>query len=241
MIEFGHTAPFAGTASPASLALVRTRFIRIVYQWMAGGLALTAATALLVVSSPTLLMNLVMNRGLFLLLIFAELGLVVWLSGWIQKMSVRTASWAFLGYSVLNGVTLSSIFVAYTGSSIAVTFATTAAVFGAAAVYGTVTGRDLTSMGSFAFMGLVGVLVGSLLNWFFRSPAFDWALTYVGVIVFVILAAYDAQKVQRIGLSVASQGEAALSRCAILGALALYLDFINLFLLLLRLFGRQRD
>jgi FtsH-binding integral membrane protein len=90
-------------------------------------------------------------------------------------------------------------------------------------------------------MGLVGVLIGSFLNWFFKSPAFDWALTYVGVIVFVLLAAYDAQKVQRIGLSAAAQGEAALSRHAILGALALYLDFINLFLLLLRLFGRRRD
>jgi FtsH-binding integral membrane protein len=144
MIDLGTSAPYAGAVSPASLALVRTRFVKAVYQWMAGGLALTAATSLLVVSSPTLLMNLVMNRGLFLLLIFAELGLVVWLSGWIQKMSVRTASWAFLGYSVLNGVTLSIIFVAYTGASIAVTFATTAAVFGAAAVYGTVTGRDLT-------------------------------------------------------------------------------------------------
>lgn len=240
MIQLGTAAPRAGAYSPASLALVRTRFVRNVYQWMAGGLALTAATALLIVSSPTLLMNLVMNRGAFITLMLAELGLVVWLSGWVERMSVRTASWAFLGYSVLNGATLSVIFVAYTGTSIALTFATTAAVFGAAAAYGSVTGRDLTSMGSFAFMGLVGVLVGSLLNWFFKSPAFDWALTYVGVIVFTLLAAYDAQKIQHMGVSAANQGEAALSRHAILGALALYLDFVNLFLMLLRIFGRRR-
>lgn len=240
MIQLGTAAPRATVSSAGALSLVRTRFVRNVYQWMAGGLALTAATALLIVSSPALLMNLVMNRGAFLGLMLAELGLVVWLSGWIERMSVRTASWAFLGYSVLNGATLSVIFVAYTGTSIALTFVTAAAVFGAAAAYGSVTGRDLTSMGSFAFMGLVGLLVGSLLNWFFKSPAFDWALTYVGVIVFTLLAAYDAQKIQRMGLSAASLGEAALSRHAILGALALYLDFVNLFLMLLRIFGRRR-
>lgn len=241
MIQLGTATSGATAHSQAALAQVRTRFVRSVYQWMAGGLALTAATALLVVSSPTLLMNLVMNRGAFYVLLFAELGLVVWLSGWIERMSVRTASWAFLGYSVLNGVTLSVIFVAYTGTSVALTFVTTAAVFGSAAVYGSVTGRDLTSVGSFAFMGLVGLLVGSLLNWFFKSPAFDWALTYVGVVVFTLLAAYDAQKIQRMGLAAAGRGEAALSRNAILGALALYLDFINLFLMLLRIFGRRRD
>ncbi len=235
------TAHAAPAVSPQVLAEVRTRFVRTVYNWMAGGLALTAATALLVVSSPTLMETLVLRRGVFLGLVLAELGLVVWLSGWIHKMSVRAASWAFLGYSVLNGLTLSVLFLAYTGTSIALTFGVCAVTFGAAAAYGTLTGRDLSGAGSFAFMGLIGVLVGSLLNWWLRSPAMDWLITYAGVIVFVVLAAYDAQKVQRIGIAAAASGEATLSRQAILGALALYLDFINLFLFLLRIFGRGRE
>jgi FtsH-binding integral membrane protein len=228
-------------ADPRTLTLVRTRFMRNVYQWMAGGLALTAATSLLVLYNPALLSALVMNRAVFFGLIIAELGLVVWLSGWIHRMEVRTASWAFLGYAVLNGVTLSVVFLMYTGSSIALTFGVCAVTFGAAAGYGTVTGRDLSGAGSFAFMGLIGVLVGSVLNWWLQSPAMDYLITYAGVLVFVVLAAYDAQKVQRIGVSAAAQGEAALSRHAILGALALYLDFINLFLFMLRIFGRGRD
>ncbi len=228
-------------ADPRTLELVRTRFVRTVYQWMAGGLALTAATALLVVQSPALLAALVLNRAVFFGLIFAELALVVWLVGWIPRMGVRTASWAFLGYSLLNGITLSVVLLVYTGTSVALTLGVCALTFGAAAAYGTVTRRDLTAAGSFAFMGLVGLIVASLANWFFRSPAMDWIISYVGVIVFVVLAAYDAQKIQRIGLSAAGQGEAALSRHAILGALALYLDFVNLFLFLLRIFGRTRE
>ncbi|WP_051463187.1 Bax inhibitor-1/YccA family protein [Deferrisoma camini] len=237
-LSLSQTVP---VADPRTLALVRTRFVRAVYQWMAGGLVLTAASALLVVRSPALMGALVLNRGAFLFLILAELGLVVALSGWIGRMSVTAASWAFLGYSVLNGVTLSVIFLVYTGTSIVLTLGVAAATFGAAALYGTVTRRDLTSAGSFAFMGLVGVLVASIANWFLRSPALDWALSYMGVLVFTVLAAYDAQKVQRIGVAAAAGGEAALSRQAILGALALYLDFVNLFLFLLRIFGRGRD
>lgn len=239
MIDFPTAS--AAPASAETLALVRTRFVRVVYQWMAGGLALTAATALLVVSSPALMGALVFRPGVLLALVLAELGLVIALSAWIHKMRVRTASWVFLAYSVLNGVTLSAILLVYTGSSVALTFGVCAATFFAAATYGTVTGRDLAGAGSFAFMGLIGILIGSVANWFLRSPAFDWALTYVGVLVFVILAAYDAQKIQRLGVTAAAQGEAALSRQAILGALALYLDFVNLFLFLLRIFGRSRD
>ena len=235
-----------GTFAPArpdtrTVEVVRTRFVRAVYQWMAGGLALTAATSLLVIQSPALLSALVLQRGVFFALIFGELALVVALSAWIQRMSVRTASWAFLGYAVLNGITLSVVFLAYTGTSIALTFGICATTFAAAAAYGTFTGRDLTNAGSFAFMGLIGVLIASVANWLFRSPALDWALSYAGVLVFVILAAYDAQKIQRIGVAAAARGEAALSRQAILGALALYLDFINLFLFMLRIFGRARD
>lgn len=231
----------AAPASAETIALVRSRFVRAVYQWMGGGLALTAATALLVVRSPALMGALVFQRGVLLTLVLAELGLVVALSLWIHKMGVRTASWAFLAYSVLNGLTLSGLLLVYTGSSVAVTFMVCASTFFAAAAYGTMTGRDLAGAGSFAVMGLVGLVVGSLANWLLRSPALDWALTYAGVLIFVILAAHDAQKIQRLGVTAAAQGEAALSRHAILGALALYLDFVNLFLVLLRIFGRSRD
>ena len=201
MIDF--TTASAAPASAETLALVRTRFVRVVYQWMAGGLALTAATALLVVSSPALMGALVLQRGVLLALVLAELGLVIALSAWINKMRVRTASWVFLAYSVLNGITLSAILLVYTGSSVALTFGVCAATFFAAATYGTVTGRDLAGVGSFAFMGLIGILIGSVANWFLQSPAFDWALTYVGVLVFVILAAHDAQKIQRLGVTAA--------------------------------------
>jgi FtsH-binding integral membrane protein len=240
MFSKDFTAPYAARVSPETADLVRTQFVKVVYQWMAGGLALTAASAFLVASNPALI-RMVFQSGVFFVLILAELGLVIWLSGWIHKMSVRTASWAFLGYSVLNGVTLSVVLIRYTGSSVGLTFVVCAATFGSAAAYGTFTGRDLTGAGSFAFMGLIGIIAGSVLNWFFASAALDWLITYAGVAVFVVLAAYDAQKVQRIGIAASSQGEAALSRYAIMGALALYLDFINLFLFLLRIFGRSRD
>lgn len=231
----------AAAIRPEVLALVRTRFVRNVYTWMAGGLALSAATALLVASTPALLSAIVTNRILFFGLMIAEVGLVMWLAVRIQKMSVRTASWVFLGYSILNGATLSVIFLAYTATSIVLTLAVAASVFAAAAVYGATTKRDLTSIGAMAFMALIGFMIASLVGYFFHLTALSWILNYVGVVIFVALAAYDAQKIQRMGVEAAASGEAAMSRYAIMGALALYLDFINLFLLLLRIFGQQRD
>ncbi len=231
----------AAAIRPEVLALVRTRFVRNVYTWMAGGLALSAVTALLVASTPALFQAIIMNRILFFGLMIGELALVMWLSLRIHKMSVRTASWVFLGYSILNGATLSVILLAYTASSVALTLAVAASVFGAAAVYGTTTKRDLTSIGAFAFMALIGFMIASLVGFFFHLSTLMWILNYVGVVIFVALAAYDAQKIQHLGLEASAMGEAALSRYAIMGALALYLDFINLFLLLLRIFGQQRD
>lgn len=231
----------AAAIRPEVLSLVRTRFVRNVYTWMAGGLALSALTALLVASTPALLQAIVTNPILFFGLMIAEVGMVLWLSIRVHKMSARTASWVFLGYSVLNGATLSVIFLAYTATSIMLTLAVAASVFAAAAVYGATTKRDLTSVGALAFMGLIGLIIASLVGYFFHLPKLAWILNYVGVVIFVALAAYDAQKIQRMGVEAAASGEAALSRYAILGALALYLDFVNLFLLLLRIFGSQRD
>jgi len=232
---------FAGSIRPEVLTQVRTRFVRSVYSWMAGGLALSAATAALVGHSEALLSAIVFNRALFWGLIIGELLLVVGISAGINKMSVRTASWLFLAYSVLNGATLSVIFLMYTSTSIVLTLAVSASVFGAAAVYGATTKRDLTSLGAIAFMGLIGLIVATLVSYFFHLPTLGWIMNFVGVAVFTALAAYDAQKIQHMGIQAALTGEGAMSRYAILGALALYLDFVNLFLFLLRIFGQSRD
>lgn len=230
-----------GAVDAQTAELVRTRFVKNVYSWMAGGLGVTAAASFMVLKSETLLATLIMNKFLFWGLILAEFGLVVWLSGWIHRMSVATASWAFLGYSLVNGVTLSVIFLAYTPSSVAIAFTVAAGMFATAAIYGTVTKSDLTKLGSIAIMGLFGLIIASIANMFLANNVLDWVISYVGVGIFTVLTAYDAQKVKDLGYTAAGHGEAALSRYAILGALALYLDFINLFLLLLRIFGNSRD
>lgn len=234
------TASFAGV-STATAELVKTKFVKNVYTWMAGGLGVTAAASIMVLKSETLLAALIMNKFLFWGLILAELGLVVWLSGWINRMSVATASWAFLAYSLLNGLTLSLVFLRYTPSSVAIAFAVSAGMFGSAALFGTITKRDLTSIGSIAFMAVIGIIIASLANIWLASSALDWIISYAGVAIFTALTAYDAQKIQQMGYSAAGAGEAALSRYAIIGALALYLDFINLFLFLLRIFGNNRE
>lgn len=234
------TEPFTGIGIK-NAELVRTGFIRNVYAWMAGGLAVTALTAAMVARSPAFINTLAQNPMLFWVLIIGELGLVVWLSGWINRMSVRTASWVFLGYSFLNGLTMSVIFLAYKLSTIGTAFAVAAGMFAAAAIYGTVTKKDLSGVGSIAFMALIGIIIASVANIFLASRLMDWVISYIGVAIFTALTAYDAQKITNMGYSASAAGEAALSRAAIIGALALYLDFINLFLFLLRIFGNSRD
>jgi uncharacterized protein len=211
---------------------VQNGVMRGVYAWMGGGLALTAFVSLLTVSSPALLQAILGNRILFYALIFGELGLVVAISGAINKISASTASLLFLGYAALNGLTMSTIFVAYTSSSIASTFVISAGMFGAMSLYGFVTKSDLTSWGSFLFMGLVGIVIASVVNIFLQSSAIYWVVSFCGIIVFTGLTAYDTQKIKNAG-NTGTKG-------AILGALTLYLDFINMFLIMLRLFGNRR-
>lgn len=234
------TAVFGGI-DVKTAELVRTKFVKNVYAWMAGGLGVTAVASVMVMRSETLLSALIFNPLLFWGLILAEIGLVIWISGWINKMSVATASYAFLGYSLINGITLSVIFLRYTPTSIAIAFSVAAAMFASAAIFGTITKKDLTSIGAMGFMAVIGIVIASLVNMFLKSSALDWIISYAGVAVFTALAAYDAQKVKEMGYSAAGAGEVALSRYAIIGALALYLDFINLFLFLLRIFGSSRD
>jgi hypothetical protein len=177
-----------------------------------------------------------------MVLIFAELGLVWYLSARIEKMQASTATGLFFLYAFLNGLTLSVIFLVYSGSSIAATFFITAGMFLSMSVYGMVTKRNLDGLGSFMFMGLIGIIIASIVNLFIGSTVLESAISLIGVIVFVGLTAYDVQKIKMMGEEgIMSQGEATVRKGTIIGALALYLDFINLFLMLLRLFGGARD
>jgi uncharacterized protein len=221
-----------------SVAEIEERtFIGKVYRWMGLGLLLTALTAYFVVNSE-FVYTLASNSILFWGLLIAELGLVVYLSARIQKMSAETATAAFIVYSVLNGVTLSLILLVYTGASVASTFMTTALTFGAMSAYGYFTKRDLTSMRSYLMMGLVGLIIASVINMFWANSTMYWIISYAGVLLFVGLTAYDTQKIKKMGKVV--EGVQTTQKMAILGALTLYLDFINLFLFLLRILGNRK-
>ncbi len=217
-----------------------SKFIAQVYNWMFIGLLTTGFTSMMAVNSRSFMELILTNRAVLMFLMIAELGMVFGLVGAINKMSAKTASTLFMLYSILNGLTLSTIFLVYTSESIAGTFFVTAATFGAVSLYGHKTKKDLTSVGNLAFMGLIGVIIASVVNMFLASSALHWLLTYLGVAVFVGLTAYDTQKLKTLyaGIAVDAEGQA---KVAILGALTLYLDFINLFLLLLQLFGGRRD
>jgi FtsH-binding integral membrane protein len=217
-----------------------TIFLAKVFNWMGIGLGITGLVAWFTATSG-LAMSIV-GGPLFMVLILAELGMVFYLSARIDKIEPGTATGLFLGYAVLNGLTLSTVFLAYTGASIGGTFVITAGMFGAMSVYGLVTKRDLSGMGSFLFMGVIGIILASVVNWFLKSPGLYWAISGIGVLVFVGLTAYDVQKIKNMGeQGILTQGEGAIRKGAIIGALALYLDFINLFLMLLRFFGGSRD
>jgi FtsH-binding integral membrane protein len=217
-------------------------FIQSVYNWMAVGLGLTGVTAFLVANSPAMMQLIFGNRLLFFGLIIAELVLVFSISAKVGKMNASTATGLFVLYAVLNGLTLSVIFLAYTASSIASTFFICAGTFLACSIYGMMTKRDLTSMGGFLMMGLIGIIIASVVNMFVQSSGMAMVISYIGVLVFVGLTAYDTQKLKNMAMTQPDGLDAAVVRKgAILGALSLYLDFINLFLMLLRIFGGGRD
>lgn len=209
-----------------------------VYAWMTAGLLVTGAIAMFVASSEALT-SLILGTPLYFVLVLVELGMVWYLSSRINKMAVSTATAMFLLYSALNGLTLSAIFLVYTSASIATTFFITAGTFGAMSLYGYVTKRDLTSIGNLCFMALIGFLLASLVNIFLQSTGLYWILTFLGILIFVGLTAWDTQMIRRMSQSATSETEG--QRIAIFGALHLYLNFINLFLLLLRIFGNNDD
>ncbi len=214
-----------------------TTFLRSVYGWMAVGLTVTAAIAWFVAGTPEIALTIARNRVLFWGLLLAQLGIVIWLSARVQTMAAGTASMLFLLYSALTGLTMSFVLLAFTGESVATTFFVTAGTFGALAVYGTVTSRSLAGWGQFLFMGLIGVVIASVVGMFWHNDAFQFVLSFIGVIVFTGLTAYDAQRLK--GMALATGGQA--GAYSIVGALTLYLDFINLFLFMLRFMGNRRD
>ncbi|MDD2388775.1 MAG: Bax inhibitor-1/YccA family protein [Desulfobacterales bacterium] len=217
-------------------------FVRSVYNWMAIGLALTGFVAFYVSNSETMLSLIFGNKLVFFGLIIGELALVFSISARVHKMQASTATGLFVLYAALNGATLSAIFLAYTRSSIASTFFICAGTFIACSVYGSTTKRDLTSMGGFMMMGLIGIVIASVVNIFLKSSGMSMIISYIGVIVFVGLTAYDTQKIKMMAATQPADLEAgAIRKGAILGALSLYLDFINLFLMLLRIFGGNRE
>jgi FtsH-binding integral membrane protein len=232
------TMPFPTTQSQVRV----NEFIRSVYNWMATGLGLTGLVAFYVASSPTLVQMVFGNQLVFFGLIIGELALVFALSARVQRMQASTATGLFLLYALLNGATISFIFLAYTGTSVAQVFFICAGTFVACSFYGWTTKRDLTSLGGFVTMGLIGIIIASVVNIFVRSSSMGMIISYIGVIVFVGLTAYDTQRLKNMALQQPDGfGEGVARNAAILGALALYLDFINLFLMLLRIFGNRRE
>ncbi|MEI8345101.1 MAG: Bax inhibitor-1/YccA family protein [Candidatus Omnitrophota bacterium] len=217
-----------------------SNFISRVYLWMAAGLGISTLAAFCLLCQPVLMRMVISNKLIFIGLIIAEFALVMWLSVAAMRMSALKASILFVVYSVLNGVTLSAILLVYTGGSVMTTFAVCAGTFLFFSMYGATTKKDLTSMGGFMMMGLIGVVLASFVNMFLKSSALGWVMTFVGIAVFMGLTAYDTQQLKAIH-AMGFQDREMEKKTAILGALKLYLDFINLFLMLLRVFGKGRD
>src|SRR5690349_17783219 len=237
-----NTAATVGVPHAARDAGLRS-YMLSVYNYMASGVLLTGIVALLFANSS--LINYIVDPAtgratlFFWVALFAPLGLVMWLSYGINRMSASTAQMIFWGYAALIGVQFSSLFLVYTGASIAQAFFATSAAFFGLSLYGYSTKRDLSGLGTFLIMGVVGLFVAMLINLFLRSPAMNLAISAIGVLIFAGLTAYDTQKIKSLYFSVAGHGEA-MAKTAVMGALNLYIDFINMFLFLLRFMGNRR-
>jgi hypothetical protein len=222
-----------------AVAAEQQRFMVRVYNWMTAGLAITGFMAFYVSGNETIMSIIFGNPIMPIVLMIVQIGLVFWLASRVMQMSVSQATGVFMLYAGLTGVTFSFIFVVYTSASITSTFLVTAGTFGAMSLYGYTTKKDLTSWGSFLFMGLIGIIIASVVNMFMQSSMMHMIITYAGVLIFVGLTAYDTQKIKEMNI-LGNEGTDEDTKEAIRGALTLYLDFINLFLMLLRLMGDRR-
>jgi FtsH-binding integral membrane protein len=238
MERFEGTAANEFTGNGVATATRVTTFLRTVYGWMCAGLAITALVAYSIASSPALVQVLVSNHLLFLGLFVGQIGLVFFLSARVDRLAPGAATVLFMAYAALTGVTLSVLVLAYTAVSIATTFIVTAGMFGALALYGSTTRRSLAGAGQFFFMGVIGLVLASIVGLFWHSAALQFLISVVGVIVFTGLTAWDAQRLKAMAVALPTGQVGAY---AIVGALSLYLDFINLFLFLLRFLGGRRE
>ena len=228
------------TISVDATAAEQQRFMVRVYNWMTAGLGITGFMAFYISNSPAM-MNIIFGNPIMpIALIITQIGLVFWLATRVMQMSASKATGVFMLYAGLTGITFSAIFMAYTTASIFSTFLVTAGTFGAMSLYGYTTKKDLTSWGSFLFMGLIGIIIASLVNMFMQSSMMHMIITYAGVLIFVGLTAYDTQKIKEMNI-LGNEGTEEDTKEAIRGALTLYLDFINLFLFLLRFMGDRRQ
>ena len=233
-------APRLVQISAEEAADVQARFFAQVYGWMAAGLGLTGGIAMFASSSPALMQFVFGTRFVFLGLIIVELVIVGFLSARIFNWSLGKVQAAFVGYAVLNGVTLSCVFLAYTSASIASTFFITAGTFGIMSLFGYFTKADLSGWGKLLSMAVIGLVLAMVVNIFLNNSVLEIITSFIGVLVFVALTAYDTQKLKQLALLGVTEGEETGSKASILGALTLYLDFVNMFLFLLRLFGSRR-
>ena len=238
MAQYENYAPYH--AGIDSIETVNAIF-RKVYQFMAMGLILTALAAYFTASSQFMLEMLYTSRAPVIIIAVAEIGLVLWLSAGINNLSASAARNIFFVYSILNGLLCSSVLLVYTQESIAKAFLTTAGMFGAMSIYGLYTKRDLSAWGSFLYMGLFGLIIGMVINMFIGSSTAEMTMSILGIIIFLGLTAYDTAKIKTLAGSYDSFDDEATGKIAVIGALELYLDFINLFLYLVRLFGKRRN
>src|SRR5262245_9188575 len=223
----------------ADAQLRQSSFLGQVYAWMTAGLLVTSAVAAYTASTPVVLNLIYGNPYTIWILFIAQIGLVIGLSAAIDRLAPPAAVALFIGYAALNGLTLSALLLVYTSTSIAQAFLAAAATFLVMSLYGTTTKRDLSTAGNLVVMALIGFVIGSVINLFWANSALYWVLTYLGIAIFIGLTAYDTQQIKR--MSQQAQDDTSARRLAIIGALKLYLDFINLFVLLLRIFGSPRE
>jgi hypothetical protein len=231
--------PARGSMTNAQIAAEQISFMNKVYMWMSLALVVTGVVAMYVASNIPLVKMIVFNKVIFYGLLIGELALVWYLSSAIESLSSTAATGMFLVYAAVNGLTLSVVFLVFTAESIASTFFLTAATFGIMSAFGYFTKSDLTAVGSFATMGLIGVIIASIFNMFMHSTMIHWIITYAGLAVFIALTAYDTQKIKDMNI-IGNEGTEEDQKEAVMGALTLYLDFINLFLYMLQLFGDRR-
>lgn len=229
------------TKQEQQVASAQRTLLKNVYAWMALALVITGLTAYYVANSPRIISTLFESSGLLIGLLIVEVGLVVAMTAAINKISFTVAGLMFVAYSVINGVTMSSILLVYTQESVAMTFFITAGTFAAMALYGHVTDRDLSKLGSILTMALIGLIIASIANFFFKSSMMAVIISYAGVLIFVGLTAYDTQKIKNMISVYGNEVNETSMKVALIGSLELYLDFINLFIYLLRILGNRRD